>query len=202
MPELTDKSGDQDEQLVVLVKRGDHRAFSAMFTKYYSYLYNYGLQIATNRETLVKDALQELFLSLWLKRENLSEVGSLRAYLFKAIRLKIYRLIEKQQARHKRDRSYFEASFQHILNIEELIINLEISKERREQLKFAIESLSKRKREVIYLKFYEGLTNEEISAVMGINVQSVYNHASAAIKILNEYIKETQRFEPNKSQEF
>jgi len=191
MSETSDPIGntnDEDAVLIIALKNGDRDAFSFIFSKYYTFLYNYGLQVCSGKDSLVKDSLQEVFLSLWINRCRVDKVHSLRSYLFKAVRLTIFRQIQKQQARHNRDHSYFDEAFREVLNIEELIIDSEISEERKRQLSAAIETLSKRKREVVYLKFYEGLTNDEIAEVMDINIQSVYNHVSTAVKLLSEHI--------------
>ncbi len=45
--------------------------------------------------------------------------------------------------------------------------------------------MSQRQKEIIYLKFYEGLSTQEISNILNIKPQSVYNYISESKKILN-----------------
>ena len=52
----------------------------------------------------------------------------------------------------------------------------------------AIEQLSNRQKEIIYLKFYNGLSYEEISAVTQLKYQSVRNLFSVALKELRKKI--------------
>ncbi len=53
-----------------------------------------------------------------------------------------------------------------------------------QEIKIQLENLPKRQREVIYLKFFEGLNRDQIAEVMGINDQSVSNLLQMAIKQL------------------
>jgi RNA polymerase sigma factor (sigma-70 family) len=57
----------------------------------------------------------------------------------------------------------------------------------------ALQSLSKRQKESVYLKFYDGLSNTEIAEVMGVNIQSVYNHVSEAIGEMQEFVVESNK---------
>jgi RNA polymerase sigma factor (sigma-70 family) len=52
----------------------------------------------------------------------------------------------------------------------------------------ALLSLTHRQKEAVYLKFYNGLTNDEISEVMQVNKQSVYNHISKAIQKMQGFV--------------
>lgn len=177
------------KNLLSEISRGNREALSQIFTEYYVYLYNYGLKLISSKdEELVKDCIQDIFLSLWSKRERLIHVKSIKPYLFSALRLRIFKQLEKKTISLKRDQNYYDESFKDYLNIEELIIHFETNNERDEKLKKAIKSLSKRKREVMYLKFYDGLSNEEISEIMGINIQSVYNLVSQTIEILKDFL--------------
>ncbi|HKJ32710.1 MAG TPA: sigma-70 family RNA polymerase sigma factor [Bacteroidales bacterium] len=178
----------EDADLLLNLCRGDREALSYVFTMYYPYLFNYGLKIVSNNEELVKDCIQDVFLSIWRRRKNLVNVKSLKPYLFSALRLRLYRQLEKQTSRIDRNHKYFYQSFDDTLNVEELIILFEIQKEQKEKLLSALNKLSNRKKEALYLKFYDGLSNEEIALVMGINTQSVYNHISEAIQLLKNFI--------------
>jgi len=73
-----------------------------------------------------------------------------------------------------------------MMNEEQLMILGEIEEEQNEHVRQALLRLSERQREVVFLKFYGGLSNEEISQVLGVNRQSVYNYIYRAITILQE----------------
>lgn len=166
---------------------GDHDSLSKLFNKYYRPLLTYGLKLVQGEE-LVKDSIQELFFWIWKKRTNLTEVEYVRAYLYSSLRRMVFRQREIQETRNRRDVDYSEESFQKEINQEEYIIQREIKQEQRELIKEALERLSDHQKEVIFLKFYSGLSSSEIAEVMEVSKQSVYTYMYRAIKALNEFL--------------
>ncbi|SMO53840.1 RNA polymerase sigma factor [Gracilimonas mengyeensis] len=176
------------EDLWVEVISGNRKALSDLYCYSYSHLYKYGYKIYPDN-ALVKDGIQELFLNIWDKRQNLSEAKSVKSYLFSSLRRILLRRLQKMRNRTKRNHDYNQDSFEQIYNIEELLIHFETERHKKEQLMVALRALTKRQKEAIYLKFYSGLSNNEISEVMNLNKQSVYNHISKAISRMQEFIK-------------
>lgn len=175
-----DNNGLELEELWSGIRGSNKLALSQLFNISYSWLFKYGYRIIP-KQSLVKDAIQELFLVLWNKRDTINEAHSVRSYLVTSLRRIIFRRLEKNRNRSERNYDYLQSFFYDEENIEESIINHEYSASQKEQLKIAIASLSKRQREAIHLKYYRGLSNNEIAEVMSINKQSVYNHVSKAI---------------------
>jgi RNA polymerase sigma-70 factor (ECF subfamily) len=162
------------------LRQGDKNSLSDLFRQSYPWLFNYGYKIVPN-EAFIKDAIQDLFLRLWEKRASINEANSVRAYLFSSLRRIIFRRLKKKEHRMERNHRYQKNMFEKVYNVEELMIHVETDRARKNKAELALESLSKRQKEAIYLKFYDGLSNNEIAEVMNINVQSVYNHISEAI---------------------
>ena len=184
----TDYKTDELSSLWAAIREGDRESLSELFFVSYSWLFNYGYKIVPEA-AFVKDAIQELFLTLWEKRDRIDEAQSVRAYMFSSLRRIIFRRMEKKKNRTRRNHTYEENIFKEIYNVEELMIHFETKQERKKELTQALQSLSKRQKEAIYLKFYNGLSNDEIARVMQINTQSVYNHVSKAIHSMQEFIK-------------
>ncbi|MEX2403954.1 MAG: sigma-70 family RNA polymerase sigma factor [Balneolales bacterium] len=169
------------------IKTGNKDAFTQLYTLYYRQLYNYGYKIAPNEE-LIKDCIQELFLAMWNQRETENEIHSMRSYLITAMRRIILRQIKKQKNCHERNRQYIDDFFDGIHDAEDPDERYEVTFN-QQKLSKAINSLSTRQKEAVYLKYYDGLSNSEISYVMEINLQSVYNHISGAVRQLQELIQ-------------
>ncbi|MDR8392708.1 sigma-70 family RNA polymerase sigma factor [Aliifodinibius sp. S!AR15-10] len=178
----------EPEMLWSQLQMGNKEAVSKLFCRYYSKLYNYGYNIIPDRE-LVRDCIQELFLTLWNKREGINEPHSVKAYLISSFRRLIFRKLNKHRNRKKRNQVYTDNFLEESCNVEELMVHCETKKELKQKLEEAIDSLSDRQKESIYLKFYQGLTTDEISIVMEVNKQSVYNHVSVAISNMQNYIE-------------
>lgn len=167
------------------VRSGRKKALSDLFCTSYSWLFNYGYRIVP-REAFVEDAIQELFLILWEKREAINEAQSVKSYLCSSLRRLIFRRIQKQKNRAERNYTYKQTFSEDLHTIEELLIYYEIDQERRKRLSVAIGLLSDRQKEAIVLKFFNGFSSAEIAQIMEINKQSVYNHVSTAINKMQD----------------
>jgi RNA polymerase sigma factor (sigma-70 family) len=71
--------------------------------------------------------------------------------------------------------------------VESAIIERQISTENAARLHEILSRLSARQKEIIYLKFYRHLDQEEIAALMNINRQSVYNLLHESLEKLRKY---------------
>jgi len=165
-------------------KKGNQQAFSQLFKAYYNDLYYYGIKLI-GQEDVVKDELQEFFTELWTRRENLSEINHVKAYLIKSFRRKLLKTTTKNRkspivnAEFKDD-----AGFE--LSIEELIIEDETKNIHSKKLKGLLAKLNQSQKEIIYLKFYNNLDYKDIAEITGLKYQSVRNSMHKALKLLRE----------------
>ena len=170
------------------IKRDNELAFSIIYRKYTQRLYNYGMHCCHDHD-LVMDCLQELFVSIWDKRKNLTVVHSVSSYLFKSFRRLLLRKLSWRkrflQSIDVNQEKYFEI----ILPVEALIEIGEHQKEQSEKLRQGLASLTKRQREAIFLKFYNDLSYSDIASIMDLQVDSVYNVISKAIDSLRQQLK-------------
>lgn len=170
------------------IRKGEQEALSELFCLFYTPLYTYGYKLV-GRPGPVKDAIQELFLALWEKRGQISQAHSVKSYLFHSLRRILLRTASRHKNRVDRGRVYAEFFGEQISTVEELMVHFETRREQKRQLTRALDSLSERQKEAVFLKFYEGLSNPEIAAVMGVRQQSVYNHVSTAIGRLQAFVQ-------------
>jgi RNA polymerase sigma factor (sigma-70 family) len=166
-------------------KSGDRKAFEILLNQFYPSLYNYGQRLVKNSD-FAQDCLQDFFIDLWNRRENLEEPQSIKAYLVASYRRRLFK--EKERSFwHKRvtdleDEYDVEVQF----NIESYLINNETEHETLLKLKHHLESLSKRQREALYLRFYQELEYDEISQIMAINHHSAINLVYESLKLLRK----------------
>ena len=170
-----------------IINKNDREALSTLFRKYYKKLLNYGLHLKPCKQ-LVQDSIQELFYKIWNKRDKLENIEyKVRTYLYSSMSRVLFRQIEIQQNRNERDITYAEEEQREkVTNIEKRIISKEKTEEDKKNLREALETLSDRQKEAAYLKFHCGLSNEEISKVMDVNKQSVYNYIYRAMGALRD----------------
>ena len=168
---------------------GDKEALGKLFSGTFDSLYSYGYRITPNSED-VRDAIQEVFFQVWNYRETLNIPDSVRAYLFTSLRHEL--LNKKRASKRRRDlfNKYYTEEFDTLFNYNnwEEILNLDENESR--ELKKAIQNLTPRQREAIYLKYFEGLSTEELSQILQIRTQSIYNLVLKAINNLRRYLDE------------
>ena len=173
---------ERDLALWSQFKNGDEAAFVTLFRNFYSGLFNYGCKI-TNDNGLVEDCIQELFLEMW-RSNGKADILSMRAYIFKAFKFKLVRLITK----NNKVQSFTAGENDFELSHDNFIIDKEISAIKKEKILAALQELSPRQKEIIYLKFYQDLSYEEVSEIMQINYQAARNLIYQAIKVMKKTI--------------
>lgn len=182
--DISSNSTDVNVSLWLKFKSGDAVAFGELSQMHYRALYNYATKFSSDSE-FIRDCIQELYLELWERRTFLSETAFVKSYLLKALRHKLI----KESVRLKRFKEPKELSFDADgadLSIESHIIENEHLKHQIKRLNTIISRLSKRQQEIIYLRFYQNLENEDISHVMNLGRQSVSNLLYRTIKEIKE----------------
>jgi len=119
-----------------------------------------------------EDAVHDLFVRLWTTRERLSNPASVRNYLFKSLRHILIRKLKNEEKFTDIDGQEYPHSFS-VNYASETLKRIE-DRELQARIKSYIETLPPRQQEIIYLRFYEGLSYEEIADIMSIHVNSAY----------------------------
>lgn len=168
-------------------------AWEHLFKLYYRDLYGYGLKLS-HRPELVRDCIHELFVILWDRRKHLEEVHSVKAYLLASLRRSILKDL-KRERKHPVYRPGNQLSDSHIqFPAEEFMIRDERKAHTNKALYNALECLPDRQKEVLFLKYFNGMSYDEIEEILSINYQTIRNHIYRAIKrlrnILGDHITE------------
>jgi len=164
--------------------RGDETVFRQLYDTFFDVLYNYGCKYTSNRE-LVEDAIQGLFVRLWKTRERLSEPPSLKNYLFKAFRNHMIDLL-KADGKYMADELGEQHMFTLVPSPEQELVAGEQTAALKKRIDVALERLSDRQREAIYLRFYEEYSYVDIADIMGITVKATYKLMARSISTLRE----------------
>ena len=156
------------------VQKGDTQAFGELYNVTVDALYNYGISLTLDKQ-LVQDSIQEIFVTIWLKKNELTIHSNLKSYLFTSLRRQIILSLNKQ---HKT--TFVEEV--NVQKIDNLSTELENSEHRLALVRKEISKLSKREKEAILLKFDKGLVYEDISKVMNLQRHAVYKLISRGLK--------------------
>ena len=179
----------KDKDVWSLFRKGEPGAFSFIYSTYSPALYRYGLKITTHK-ALVEDALQDIFTELFKNRKKLGPTDNILFYLLKSYKRKLLRRIEAE-SRYSMQEDQDEYRFEVTWSVEHDLILEEITQRKRELLKEALEKLSPRQREAIYLRFSKELDYASVAGIMNISVEACRNLISKAIRMMKQWVDET-----------
>jgi RNA polymerase sigma factor (sigma-70 family) len=177
----------QYDEVWRLFKRGDKDAFATLYRTHVVSLLNYGNKISSDR-VLIEDCIQDLFVELWQHRERIADTTSVKFYLFKALRYKVYRKMKTDNFFNSQDIELHQndlSSASHESNL----IGIEVQSAQMENLRTLIKQLPKRQQEAINLRYFHNFSNEEVAQIMGVNYQSACNFIFSALQKLKLNLK-------------
>lgn len=179
-------NSSNDTQLWQQLRNGSELALGKLIKKYFNLLHNYGQKFIRN-EDFVKDCVQEVFVEIWNRRNAISQPDSIRAYLLSSVRKKILRESVRQKLTDEAEIDDIENNSNFVeFSPESILIEEEITQETIKKVSSLLNSLPKRQREVVYLRFYQNLERDEIAEIMGVNPQSVSNLLQSAFKTIRD----------------
>jgi RNA polymerase sigma-70 factor, ECF subfamily len=181
------KSGAMDShqhQLMQGLKSGDRKVFETIFNTYYDPLVRYCMQRVYSQED-AEEIAQDIFIKLWVKRNELLITTSLQSYLYRTALNKVINYKEHHDVR--------KAHREHVLatsSDESQEAALFSTKEIQLLAAEAVSNMPKKRRQVYELSRRDGLTYAEIAGQMGIAVKTVEAHLTAALEQLRNHLKD------------
>ncbi|MES2734481.1 MAG: sigma-70 family RNA polymerase sigma factor [Bacteroidota bacterium] len=172
-------------------KCGDEQAFAQIYHTYFQALYTYASKFSPDKD-LVKDCIHDLFIDLWDKRQNLKELLSIKYYLFRAIR---NTMLDALRDRKKIVFEYgqdLERSFEFVFSHEAELIDQQFMHEQKQRIVEALNELTPRQKEAVFLRFFHEFSYEDIAAVMMLGVDSAYNLISKALRVMRLHLVQSR----------
>lgn len=168
-------ANEPDIKLVKAAIEGDADSFTQLARRYYPAMVAIAHSILGDRD-LAEDAAQLCFAKAAVKLPQLKENKKFAGWL-----AAICRNAAKDLARRRNDGKTADGY--------QGIINKSQHNDSKEIVRKALEKLSSSAREVIYLRYYDGLSYEQISEVLGISEQAINGRLRRAKKKMAEYLR-------------
>jgi len=168
----TEPEQQSDQQLIEAANAGDASAFETLYARYRDWVVNLAFRFTADRE-LALDVLQETFLYLAKTFPRFTLTCQLRSFLYPAVK--------NLSLNARRTAARYEAG-------DELFKSLEAPDAKNssnENLAAALRALPEAQREVLVLRFIEGLALQEIAEALDVplgTVKSRIHHALAALR--------------------
>lgn len=173
-------SAFSDNELLALLKDGDHAAFREIYERYSGVLYNFAYK-KLQQEAEAKDVVQEIFIILWNRRSEFVLHSSLSGYLFKSVSNRALNVFTNQ----KYLVTYI-ASFDRYLLARQTPQADELLREKELQaiIEREIAALPEKMREIFRLSRYEQLSHKEIGERLGISELTAKTQVKRALRQL------------------
>lgn len=179
---LLENHNTSDHNLWMNFINGNDDCFEVLYKKYADVLFRYGIQFTSNGD-IVKDAIHDVFVKLYNDRQHLKAEANIKFYLFTCLKNRLYNLLKRDLFFDKIDLE--EAEFLDP-DAEELVTNALSQKEMQRTVRFVLDLLTDRQREIIYYRYIEELSIEEIAALTEMNYQSVQNSIQRSLKKIRD----------------
>jgi RNA polymerase sigma-19 factor, ECF subfamily len=176
--------GENEPLLLQLVANGDKLAFERLYDHYEGGLEKYVFFI-TRSQQVTEEIIQDIFVSIWQKKEQLPTLTSFRGYLYTIARNRVISYLRSVKTRYKivdldetpPDRS--RADTDHLV----------LYNQYYKMVLDAIALLPERKREIFTLSLEEDLTLDEIAQRLGLSKSTVKQHLYSATNSIREYLQ-------------
>jgi len=170
--------------LLSAVAKGDESAFRQLFEQHWDNIYGVAFAF-TKSPVIAEEMAQDVFVKIWLKREDLPQVKKFSDYLFIIARNHIFSALHKKL--HEQPFS------DHLLNYFQETINTPdnqlLLRETEQLLQKAIEQLPPQQHLIYCLSREQGLNQEEIAAKLDISKNTVKSHMSKALQFIRNYLQ-------------
>jgi RNA polymerase sigma-70 factor (ECF subfamily) len=169
------------EDLWILALKGDGDAFRDIHRVLFKGLYNYALKLLQDGD-LAGDAVQDLFVKMWVRRAGIGPVQKIKPYFFTALRRQV---LNQLRSMHNRELQIGGLPRPDIdFSPEEIVVRNEEYATLQNKIAVLLNELPRRQKEVIYLRYFEEMEYTQIAEIMGIHYQSVLNLTQKALQKL------------------
>ena len=178
--------------IVALIQRGDKEVFRKLFDLYYKRLLLYAKSY-TDDLVEAEDIVQELFYSIWEKKDELVILNSLSSYLFRAVHNRCIQFL-----RHKNIAAGYETLHKLRMKEAELLYysstDFSYTETQLNEIQEIVEKttvkLPEKTREIFRLSWESHKSHREIAGLLDIQVKTVEYHISKALKIFSTALRD------------
>ena len=162
-----------DEELMLSFKNGDPRAFRELFDRYKNSIYGY-VRRRVNDPGRAEEITQDVFMALVQRRNGYHVAAKFRTYLY---RIALNRIASEY--RKKKESDPLPEETPAAGGGDPVVV---------QQVREALSQLEPEQREIVMLREYQGLSYEEIAAVLSVPVGTVRSRLFRAKMALRELL--------------
>jgi RNA polymerase sigma-70 factor (family 1) len=168
-----------ERQIILRVSKGDESAFTELFNHHRDKIYSTAIRLTASRE-MAEEILQDVFLKIWMKRNDLPGIENFEAYLHTIARRATYRGLKQLATEKQRLTTYppeTHLTGEHMLQL----------KEYQTILTEAINRLPDKQRETYRLIREQGYTRNEVAGHLGVSAETVKYNLDEGLRKIRVY---------------
>ncbi|WP_324675487.1 sigma-70 family RNA polymerase sigma factor [Hymenobacter sp. GOD-10R] len=172
----------EDLALWQAFRAGQREALGVLFDRYAQQLFAYGHHLVSDAEQ-VKDAIQTVFVNLWVWRENVSEEVTVKFYLYRSLKRELLKRTNEPRLRLAHPPTEEQEP-----SIEQQWVTTEDEQQVAAKLNLSLAQLSGREKEIINLKYFNNFKIREIADLLHLSEQTVSNLLHRALQKLRKSV--------------
>ena len=161
---------------------------AAIYDENLEALYSYALHLGFEEQTSM-DAIHDVFYKICIMNTNIFELSNIKSYLFRAVRnrlIDIKRGNRISEENFEIEESEINLPFQLNVTVEDEFIEKEDSEEIKRKVENVLNNLTDRQREIVFLRYIQEHSYEEIAEIMNMTIESSRNLISRSLLKLKE----------------
>lgn len=171
-----------EKELLKRVAEGEELAFRKLFDLYKERFYAVALKM-TRSDEVAEDIVQDIFMNIWKKREDLADIDNPSSYFFTAVYRRVYHHYRKI-ALEKKLLQAASPKKESVNTTDEMVL----AHESNELISRAIIKLPPQQQLVFKLTKQEGLSREDVARQLHISPNTVKNHLADALKSIRAFL--------------
>ncbi len=180
---------DDEIKYLKSLSAGNYSGFEAIFMRYYPKVKYFIYSFIKNEEE-ARDIAQDIFLKIWDKRKNFTEIYNFKPYVYKMARNAVFDYYSKSRLKER----YLSVAGFLVPEFEEYTEKIISAKDLEIFIWLVVEKMPEKRKQIFLLSRQNGLSNDDIAKKMDINKRTVENHISNALAELRSILNEVCDF--------
>ena len=180
---MDERVKSSDQELIILLKKGDEYAYDQVFRKFYPALCFFARRFISI-EAEAEEIVQDVFFKVWQKRTDFDSILSLKGFLYISAKNACFDRIEKEKRKLHRDHNWYLQHQEFEPAVEERIIHADVLLE----IHHALDLLPEQCRKIMKMSYELGMTGKQIADELQITVSTVNNQKARGISLIRKML--------------
>lgn len=177
-------NGLDDDELLKRMRDGDTAALGMLYVRYAPSVSDFAARFMGKNDE-ISDVTHNIFCTLWDNRQSISNIDSLKAYLFRMTRNAIFQVYRHRQVVNEYQTDFLKTNDETTPDLESVITTADLL----EMINLRIEQMPEIQRRIFRMSRFEKKTYAEIAQEVGLSPKSVQRYISLALAELRKLVE-------------